>query len=87
MEGRASDCVPRGNSLVTPLMLDDAMMARAPQMLQWQLDGDILGVVGPGAAEAALAASELLGRNIRGESVAAIAPEASGKYRLVRNAS
>ena len=87
MEGRASDCVARGDGLTTPLMLDDAMMVRAPQMLQWQLAGDTLSVVGSGALEAAAAASELLGRTIRGESVAAIAPEASGKYRLVRNAS
>ncbi len=87
MEGRASDCVARGNELITPLMLDDAMMERAPQMFQWQLSGDTLSVVGPGARDAAVAASELLGRAVRGETVAAIAPEASGKYRLVRNAS
>ncbi|HEU4619054.1 MAG TPA: hypothetical protein VFV10_13520, partial [Gammaproteobacteria bacterium] len=37
------------------------------------------------AAAAAEAAGALLGRRIRGERVAAIAPEASGKYRLVKH--
>jgi len=36
------------------------------------------------AATAAAAVGELLAQPIRGEAVGAIAPEASGKYRLVK---
>ena len=55
---------------------------------QWQLNGDSLEVVDPGsrdsAATAAQAVGALLARPLRGEPVSAIAPEASGKYRLVK---
>jgi len=90
VEGRLSDCVQRGNEWITPLMIDDALMRAAPSLQQWQLADGTLFVVSQepaDAAGAARAASELLGREIRGESTSAIAPEASGKYRLVRNAS
>jgi phenylacetate-CoA ligase len=88
IEGRFSDCTEVSGQLVTPLVLDDAIMqtALADQIQQWQLAGDVLSVLGPGdaAMQAAAAAGKLLERPIRGESVSAIAPEASGKYRLVR---
>jgi hypothetical protein len=48
----------------------------------------VLHVVDPAsrdsAAAAALAVGTLLARPIRGEHVSTIAPEASGKYRLVK---
>ena len=86
MEGRASDCVAIGDRGVTPAMLDDAIFAAAPRHAQWQLNpgAGVLSVVGEGASEAAAAAGKLLGRPIRAQGCAAIAPEASGKYRLVR---
>jgi hypothetical protein len=68
---------------------------------QWQLDGDVLLVVDgtpprawaaagaasteAAAAEAAGAVGALLARPVRGERVSAIAPDASGKYRLVKH--
>ena len=71
-------------------MLDDAIhetLGSDATIEQWQLAGDDLLVVDPAtdsAAQAAAAVGAILGRSIRGERVAAIAPEASGKYRLVK---
>jgi hypothetical protein len=72
-------------------MLDDAIhsaLGAEATIEQWQLAGDDLLVVDPAnagsAAQAASAVGAMLGRAIRGERVAAIAPEASGKYRLVK---
>ena len=72
-------------------MLDDAIHAALGEgatLEQWQLSGDTLFVVDTGSAAsapaAAAAVSAVLARSIRGERVAAIAPEASGKYRLVK---
>jgi phenylacetate-CoA ligase len=91
VEGRLSDCTEVNGETVTPLMLDDAIHAALgadATIEQWQLNGDNLLVVDPGSAEsaatAAAAVSALLQRPIRGERVGAIAPEASGKYRLVK---
>jgi len=91
VEGRQSDCTDVDGETVTPLMLDDAIHAAldAPHatLEQWQLAGDTLFVVDKQAESAALAAAavgQCLKRVIRGERVAAIAPEASGKYRLVK---
>jgi phenylacetate-CoA ligase len=91
VEGRQSDCIDVGGATITPLMLDDAIHAalgQAATLEQWQLAGDSLLVVDPGSdtssAAAAAAVGVLLERPIRGERVAAIAPEASGKYRLVK---
>jgi phenylacetate-CoA ligase len=92
VEGRQSDCIEVDGETVTPLMLDDAIHAAlaAPEstLQQWQLAGDSLLVVDPfngdSAARAAAAVGELLQRAVRGERVAAIAPEVSGKYRLVK---
>jgi phenylacetate-CoA ligase len=91
IEGRSSDSTDVGGETITPLMIDDAIHAAlgsTATIEQWQLAGDVLLVVDPasdGSAElAALAVRELLARPIRGERVTAIAPEASGKYRLVK---
>jgi phenylacetate-coenzyme A ligase PaaK-like adenylate-forming protein len=95
VEGRQSDCAEVGGATVTPLMLDDAIhsaLGPAATIEQWQLVGDTLLVVDPAprahavaaAAAAAAAVGALLGQSIRGEAVGAIAPEASGKYRLVK---
>lgn len=91
VEGRLSDCTEVGGALVTPLMLDDAIHAAlgpSATLEQWQLAGDSLLVVDPGdarsAGAAAAAVGALLRAPVRGERVAAIAPEASGKYRLVK---
>ncbi|HEX7236707.1 MAG TPA: hypothetical protein VF405_07080 [Gammaproteobacteria bacterium] len=90
VEGRQSDCRELGGSTVTPLMLDDAIhetLGPNATVEQWQLAGDDLLVVDPAAGSAARAAAAVgavLGRTVRGERVAAIAPEASGKYRLVK---
>jgi phenylacetate-CoA ligase len=92
VEGRQSDCVEVRGETVTPLMLDDAIHAElgaAATIEQWQLAGDTLVVVDPAsgtsAARAAAAVEAVLRRRIRGERVAAVAPEASGKYRLVKH--
>lgn len=91
VEGRLSDCTEVNGATITPLMLDDAIHAAlGPEATieQWQLSGDNLLVVDPAstqsAATAAQAVAALLAQPIRGERVSAIAPEASGKYRLVK---
>ncbi len=91
IEGRLADCTDVRGATITPLMLDDAIHAAVgpnPTLEQWQLAGDTLLVVDPASSAsaglAAAAVDELLGKPIRGERVAAIAPEASGKYRLVK---
>ena len=91
VEGRQSDCTEVGGQTITPLMLDDAIHAAlgpAATLEQWQLAGDELVVVDPANAgsetRSAAAVGALLGKAIRGQRVAAIAPEASGKYRLVK---
>jgi phenylacetate-coenzyme A ligase PaaK-like adenylate-forming protein len=92
VEGRLGDCTAASGATITPLMLDDAIHAAlGPEatLEQWQLHGDSLLVVDaatPASAEkAAQAVGALLARPVRGERVRAIAPEASGKYRLVKH--
>jgi phenylacetate-CoA ligase len=92
VEGRLADCTSAAGETVTPLMLDDAIHAAlgpTTTIEQWQLAGDSLLVVDPGsdssAAGAAAVVAAVLARHVRGERVAAIAPEASGKYRLVKH--
>jgi phenylacetate-CoA ligase len=92
VEGRQGDCVTVNGETVTPLMLDDAIHAAlgaAATLEQWQLAGDTLHVADPASRDSASAAAEavgrLLARPVRGEHVSAIAPEASGKYRLVKS--
>ncbi len=74
-------------------MLDDAIHAALgpdATLEQWQLAGDTLLVVDPRSDDAARSRAAARRRRgcstqpIRGERVAAIAPEASGKYRLVK---
>ena len=91
VEGRQSDCTEVNGETITPLMLDDAIHAAlgpAATIEQWQSNGDSLLVVDPASSDSAAAAAQavgaLLARPIRGEHVSAIAPEASGKYRLVK---
>jgi len=91
VEGRYSDCVAVGAATITPLMLDDeihAALGPDTTLEQWQLAGDTLYVVDPGTADSARLAAAAVGatleRSIRSERVAAVAPEASGKYRLVK---
>jgi phenylacetate-CoA ligase len=91
VEGRQSDCTDVNGETITPLLLDDAIHAAlGPESAieQWQLAGDTLLVVDAArrdsAAQAAAAVARLVARPIRGERVGAIAPEASGKYRLVK---
>jgi phenylacetate-coenzyme A ligase PaaK-like adenylate-forming protein len=91
IEGRRSDCIDVAGATITPLMLDDAIheaLGADNALEQWQLAGERLLLVGassPDAVElAAAAVTRLLERRIRGERVRAIAPEASGKYRLVK---
>jgi phenylacetate-CoA ligase len=91
VEGRLADCSEVNGETITPLMLDDAIhgaLGASATLEQWQLQGDTLYVVDPvsrdSAPRAALAAGALLARPLRGEHVSAIAPEASGKYRLVK---
>jgi phenylacetate-CoA ligase len=92
IEGRASDCTEVAGETITPLMLDDAIhsaLGEDATLEQWQLHGDNLLVVDPAssrsAADAAQAVGARLERPIRGERVHFIAPEASGKYRLVKH--
>jgi hypothetical protein len=73
-------------------MLDDAIHAAlGPEatLEQWQLNRDTLLVVDPVSRRSAALAAETVGaliaRPIRGEHVNAIAPEVSGKYRLVKH--
>jgi hypothetical protein len=91
VEGRQNECAEVGGETVTPLMLDDAIhtaLGREATIEHWQLARDTLFVVDPGSAESAAVAARALGallaRPIRGERVSVIAPEASGKYRLVK---
>ena len=74
--------------LVARSVIFTEALGTAATIEQWQLAGDDLLVVDPAndasAAQAAAAVGALLKRAIRGERVAAIAPEVSGKYRLVK---
>jgi phenylacetate-CoA ligase len=92
VEGRLGDCTEVNGETITPLMLDDAIHAAlGPEATieQWQLNGDNLLVEDPASTESAAVAAQAVGvllqRPIRGERVGAIAPEASGKYRLVKS--
>jgi phenylacetate-CoA ligase len=91
VEGRQSDCIEVNGKTITPLMVDDAIHAAlGPEATieQWQLNRDTLLVVDAASRRSATIAAEavgaLLARPIRSEHVSAIAPEVSGKYRLVK---
>ncbi len=92
VEGRYGDCSLVDGATITPLMLDDAIHAAlgpAATIEQWQLAGETLAIVDPGSADSAATAAAAVGatlaRRVRGERVQAVAPEASGKYRLVKH--
>ena len=92
VEGRQSDCTDVGGETMTPLMLDDAIHAalgprgdaRAVAARRRHACSSSIPRAATAPAAAAAAVGALLERPIRGERVAAIAPEASGKYRLVK---
>jgi phenylacetate-CoA ligase len=79
--------------LVTPAMIDDVVDAAEPELEAWQLESApgghwILHAVGASGERAAAAVGERLGAGrVRAQQEAAILPEGSGKYRLVRVAA
>jgi phenylacetate-CoA ligase len=93
VEGRGSDCIARPSGLVTPAMIDDVVDAAEPEAFAWQLAAEggshRLSLVGPLAGDgtgrkAADAVAHLLDTRVEPRVEAAILPEGSGKYRLVR---
>ncbi len=88
IEGRAGDSLQVGDRLVTPAEIDDAIDAAEPAITMWQLqregNGFILRVCDSDGASAARAVSSLLDAKVAPSREAAILPEGSGKYRLVR---
>jgi phenylacetate-coenzyme A ligase PaaK-like adenylate-forming protein len=87
VEGRANDSLTVNGVLRTPAELDDAIEAAEP-LDGWQVvkDGErfLLHVVGGAGDKAARAVEKLLGAPIEVRAEAAILPEPSGKYRLVK---
>ena len=88
VEGRTNDALLLDARLLTPAELDDAVDGASPQLEAWQLvreDGAfLLRTVGDGGGAAAEALSALLGATVQARSEAALLPEGSGKYRLVK---
>ncbi len=88
IEGRLSDCIRTNERLYTPAGLDDLIDETDPSIEAWQLaeepSGWRLRTVGSDGAKAASALSAALHRPIAATREAAILPEGSGKYRLVR---
>jgi phenylacetate-CoA ligase len=94
VEGRVNDALfTADQTLLSPAMLDDLVDGADQTIAQWQLaavDGGrglILRVVGAAAEtdnRAAAALSARLGVPVDEQREAAILPEGSGKYRLVR---
>jgi phenylacetate-coenzyme A ligase PaaK-like adenylate-forming protein len=88
IEGRANDAVDVGGRLVTSAMIDDVV--DRPGLTAWQLQlspsGAELLFLGEDDAgnAAATKAGELLDRPVRARATP-IAPEGSGKYRLVKS--
>jgi phenylacetate-coenzyme A ligase PaaK-like adenylate-forming protein len=84
VEGRGDDCI----GAVTPAMIDDCVDAAEPVVEGWQLARDgsgwILRVVGSDGARAAAAVSSLIDAPVVPRVEAALLPEGSGKYRLVK---
>jgi phenylacetate-coenzyme A ligase PaaK-like adenylate-forming protein len=83
VEGRANDAL----GPLTPAELDDTVEAAEP-LDGWQLarDGErfMLHVVGSDGKRAAAAVEKLVGAPVEPRAEAAILPEPSGKYRLVK---
>ena len=67
---------------MTPAEIDD--LIDEPSLLAWQLDKNFLRVVGSDGKRAAELLSKKLGEKIEPRTEAAILPEGSGKYRLVK---
>jgi len=90
IEGRLSDCLRTDGGLFTPAGLDDLVDEAEPAIEAWQLaeepSGWRLRVVGSDGTKAAAALTAAVGRSITASREAAILPEGSGKYRLVRPA-
>jgi len=88
VEGRLSDCIRTDAGLFTPAALDDLIDGAEPAIESWQLaeepSGWRLRTVGSDGNIAAAMLTETLGRPIAASREAAILPEGSGKYRLVR---
>ena len=78
IEGRGDDC----RNGVTPAEMDD--LIDEPDLRAWQLDKNLLRVVGSDGKRAAELLSKKLGEKIDARVEAAILPEGSGKYRLVK---
>jgi phenylacetate-coenzyme A ligase PaaK-like adenylate-forming protein len=93
VEGRVADCSTIDGRLVTPAQLDDAVEGAEP-LDGWQLvkepTGYTLRVVGGAnnsdGTKAAAAVSQRVQAQVVPRPEAAILPEGSGKYRLVRPA-
>jgi phenylacetate-CoA ligase len=88
IEGRSGDAVPVRDRLITPAEIDDALDAAEPTITMWQLAregaGFTLRVCDSDGTAAARALSTLLETTVTPRREAAILPEGSGKYRLVR---
>jgi phenylacetate-coenzyme A ligase PaaK-like adenylate-forming protein len=89
VEGRGDERVGGAS----PAMLDDAIDAADPAISAWQLIGEkapaaegeyVLKVVGSDGRAAATAVEQLTGARVTPRSEAALLPEGSGKYRLVK---
>ena len=98
VEGRLGDSIMGAGRCVTPAMLDDVIAEAEPETWQWQLEGRrrgvseeegkddyVLHLVGSAGERAARRVASLLGAPVAARREAAISPEASGKYRLVRS--
>jgi phenylacetate-coenzyme A ligase PaaK-like adenylate-forming protein len=87
VEGRVADCLQVDGRWVTPAALDDLVEASEP-LDGWQLvkepSGYTLRVVGGDGSSAAAALGERVQAQVTPRPEAAILPEGSGKYRLVR---
>jgi phenylacetate-CoA ligase len=90
IEGRFSDCLQRPSGLITPAMIDDVIDEVDTALHAWQLSTDgegggfLLRVVGSDGRTAAARVAKLIGAKVEARAEAAILPEGSGKYRLVR---
>jgi phenylacetate-CoA ligase len=89
VEGRGDELL--GDGAVTPALVDDAVDAAAPSVTAWQLaiaaGSHTLRAVAPSESEvqaAAAAVTRLIGAPVAPRLEAALLPEGSGKYRLVR---
>jgi phenylacetate-coenzyme A ligase PaaK-like adenylate-forming protein len=91
VEGRVADAIVLDGRPLTPAQIDDVVDAAEP-LEAWQLakepgnQGYLLRAVGGPGTRAAEALSARLSAHVVARAEAAILPEGSGKYRLVRPA-